>query len=94
MTREEAIKFFESLKDCMDKVAPVLSGDFEKGMEAIKEPLRLDKSRWKECPYCPTEKSWYGRPKYVRFCPVCGRPLTDEAWAELERRINGGKTDN
>lgn len=21
------------------------------------------------------------------FCPNCGRPLTEEAWAELERRI-------
>lgn len=27
------------------------------------------------------------------FCPFCGRPLTEEAWAELERRINGGTAD-
>lgn len=27
------------------------------------------------------------------FCPFCGRPLTEEAWAELEGRINGGATD-
>lgn len=26
----------------------------------------------------------------VNFCPKCGRPLTDEAWAELERRFCGG----
>ena len=25
----------------------------------------------------------------IQFCPECGRPLTEEAWAELERRING-----
>ena len=25
-----------------------------------------------------------------KFCPWCGRPLTDEAWAELERRVFGG----
>lgn len=25
-----------------------------------------------------------------RFCPLCGKPLTEEAWAELERRIKGG----
>lgn len=24
------------------------------------------------------------------FCPFCGRPLTEEAWAEMERRITGG----
>ena len=29
----------------------------------------------------------------IKFCPFCGRPLTEEAWAELERRINGGTTD-
>lgn len=28
-----------------------------------------------------------------RFCPICGRPLTEEAWAELERSINDGKLD-
>ena len=25
----------------------------------------------------------------VKFCPRCGRPLTEEAWAELERRVCG-----
>ena len=25
----------------------------------------------------------------VRYCPKCGRPLTEEAWAELERRLRG-----
>lgn len=24
------------------------------------------------------------------FCHSCGRPLTEEAWAELERRVCGG----
>ena len=27
------------------------------------------------------------------FCPVCGRPLTEVAWAELERRIKVETTD-
>lgn len=27
------------------------------------------------------------------FCPLCGSPLTEEAWADLERRINCGTTD-
>ena len=25
----------------------------------------------------------------IKFCPECGRPLTEEAWAELERRLSG-----
>lgn len=29
------------------------------------------------------------------YCPICGKPITEEAWAELERRIGGndGKID-
>lgn len=27
------------------------------------------------------------------FCPNCGRPLTEVAWAELERRIRGNDGD-
>lgn len=27
----------------------------------------------------------------VKFCPNCGRPLTEEAWNELEKRLNGGE---
>lgn len=25
----------------------------------------------------------------VRYCPRCGRPLTEEAWKELEKRLEG-----
>ena len=25
----------------------------------------------------------------IKYCPFCGRPLTEESWAELERRIGG-----
>lgn len=34
---------------------------------------------------------WGDGAKYIKdesFCPLCGKPLTEEAWAELERRIN------
>lgn len=38
----------------------------------------------------------YGNCDYfeiARFCRRCGKPLTDEACAELERRTNGGTTN-
>lgn len=46
---------------------------------------KLDRSRWEGCRYCkdiPTSI-------LKGFCYACGRPLTEEAWAELERRIGG-----
>lgn len=29
--------------------------------------------------------------KDAKFCPECGRPLTEEAWKELEKRVRGEK---
>lgn len=26
---------------------------------------------------------------YPSYCPVCGRPLTEQAWDELEKRMRG-----
>lgn len=34
-----------------------------------------------------TDYGWEG--EEIKFCPWCGRPLTEEAWAELERRVLG-----
>lgn len=42
-----------------------------------------------ECEPC-RECVDFSRYKILKFCPFCGRPLTEEAWAELERRINSG----
>lgn len=36
------------------------------------------------CKSCYDAKQWKPAQK---FCPWCGRPLTDEAWAELAKRI-------
>lgn len=59
-------------------------------------------TRWLGGQICGEIHSLKGRPEVnfktegmlsFLYCPRCGRPLTEEAWAELVRRINGGKTD-
>lgn len=60
-------------------------------------PAKLGRSRWKGCFLCNGEKYLNGDvcvlgTHYVGvsefdFCPNCGRPLTEKAWEELERRI-------
>ena len=51
-------------------------------------PMKLDRSRWEECGFCSRIN-----PSYILdgilYCASCGRPLTEKAWAELERRIGG-----
>lgn len=67
----------------------------------------LDRSRWEGCDRCRPElykhvgfnaEGMYFQARIpetdkFRYCPICGKPRTEEAWAELERRVNGGKTD-
>lgn len=36
-----------------------------------------------------TDKNQYPRFEPIGFCKHCGRPLTEEAWAELEKRRRG-----
>lgn len=58
---------------------------------------KLNRSRWDGCFLCNGEVYLNGDvcvlgTHYVGvsefdFCPNCGRPLTEKAWAELERRI-------
>lgn len=45
-----------------------------------------------EIPEDLVEFRWEEEPRY---CPICGKSLTEEAWAELERKIGGndGKID-
>lgn len=69
----------------------------------------LDRSRWEGCDICNNTpgimfgvitmsigKRFLSTDEHeLKYCPECGRPLTEEAWAELERRIgeNDGTDD-
>lgn len=46
----------------------------------------IDREKWEPCMWCALN----GQFGLNNHCSACGRPLTDEAWAELERRVFGG----
>lgn len=61
-------------------------------IRARQAPAKLDRSRWEGCDYCENQK--IGEVMITnrrKYCSICGRPITEEAWAELERRIGGGQ---
>ena len=106
MTLQEAIETVEN-GELWDKC--IIPGDndavlkFHKALDimiaelqAKREPVKLDRDGWAKCDGCELCKSDYAVyhifPHY-KFCPMCGRPLTEDAWVELERRINCGTTD-
>lgn len=58
-------------------------------------PAHIDREEWKPCWLCSISS---GEPaKHLilpetcngeaKYCPECGRPITPEAWAELEKRL-------
>lgn len=103
MTKKEA----EKILDPETSRNALVEYDDEERIEAVNEACRvavsalraqrakLDGSRLEGCwwctGFCPEVT---GDPHWdYRFCPKCGRPLTEEAWAEMDRRINDGTTD-
>lgn len=67
-------------------------------------PVHIDREKWDLCNLCDSkclicminETDKCRRCKYYKyylplyqFCPKCGRPITDEAWDELEKRLGG-----
>ena len=65
-------------------------------LRAQKAPARLDRRRWRMCRQCkPGGRLELDAYCEWSYCPYCGFPFTEEAWAELERKIGGndGKID-
>lgn len=67
-------------------------------------PAHIDRDEWEPCGLCGTlndeimckfskkteyDQSTTSRYAMARFCPNCGRPLTEEGWAELGKRVRG-----
>lgn len=48
-------------------------------------PAHIDREEWEPCYACDPQLLFMGN----NYCGNCGRPLTEEAWAELEKRLRG-----
>lgn len=118
MTREEAIKYFESWAQC--NYAPTRDAALM-ALTALTPPTQEQMERvWPGCEACKGDKTiksdnfcgaatlriigdsidLHGNDKKIKFfrhiyapsfsikfCPYCGRPLTQEAWVELKNRL-------
>lgn len=97
MTNEEAI---ERISDHMEihKIGECPHIKLAEALDMALDALRaqqtpLDRSRWEGCNYCKKYGIVLAAFDGWSYCNCCGRPLTEEAWAELERRINRGTAD-
>lgn len=68
------------------------SGEWLKGKDYGKkwhayayQPAHIDREAWEPCIICNAQKMIINS----GYCPNCGRPLTPEAWSELEKRLRG-----
>lgn len=102
MTIEEAIQHCEEVAagETEQGKCPACAAEHKQLAEWLRElvairaqPHTLDRSRWDGCEWCEEYSGTYIYQNGWKYCPLCGRPLTKAAWAELERRINGGTTD-
>lgn len=80
--RWAGIPFFRGRKNGVNFEYDIVS----RGMEVYAyPPARIDWEKWELCMWCVPN----GQFGLNNYCSACGRPLTEEAWAELERRVCG-----
>lgn len=78
--------FFNN-RDNAELVKKIL--EYENGYRNASVPyITKIKLRWTPCRYCEGGKTIYHE-KGMKYCPECGRPLTQEAWEEWKKRMMG-----
>lgn len=87
MTREAAVEWFETHMP-IGKITPVAKQAYEMAIASLIPPTQEQMERvWPGCPHC-TQTNARQNLGY-QYCERCGRPLTPEAWEELEKEMGG-----
>lgn len=79
-------------KEAADAIETLIE-ERDAALRAKQTAVKLDRSRWEGCEWCNKYGLVVAAFDGWSYCNRCGKPLTKEAWAELERRINDGTTD-
>lgn len=102
MTIEEAIQHCEEVAAGKTEQGkcPECAADHRQLAEWLRELVALrsqrkthatlDRNQWWGCPFCSGKEDDGGDENHIpkhRYCYVCGKPLTELAWAELGRKI-------
>lgn len=98
MTREEAIKHITTWTYATIDLQPAqVAHAFDMALAALRPVSReLVEKAWMGCKYCDEEwgtcdpiTNRFAMPPRggIRFCPMCGRPLTDEAVEMVMERM-------
>ena len=98
MTREEAIKHITTWMYATTDLPPVQVAEaFDMAIAALRPVSREQVEKaWMGCKYCdeewgtcnPITNRFTMPPRGgIRFCPMCGRPLTDEAVQMVMKRL-------
>lgn len=95
-------RFDEVGKEFFAYVHPPVATDTNVGGKDNNVFTKIDKEACETCKICECERIIFRATSVInspagmtdmggpaRFCPLCGRPLTPEAWAELEKRLMG-----
>src|SRR5699024_8894290 len=89
--REDGVKVYAYPPACIDREAWEPCGRCEE-KDCSNCAYGDDPEGRSHCKNCEGENWWRSEwTPYYDFCPWCGRPMTEHAWAKLEKRVEASK---
>lgn len=93
MTIEEALDLLEYgdwFQSVYNNLPESTANKVAEAIEALARVVHIDHEKWEPCLNCQDIEKLAKHIKcWPSYCPVCGRPLTEQALDELEKRLRG-----